>query len=254
MARARRAKPRRSRALVGLIVVAVLAGGAVAALRFWPESLTAIGSPPPTAGTRTSSAASSAEPTAAPPTSATPSPSAKATKTPATAGAVQAMESCRKRVQAADAVLERAQTGISHWQAHVAAERDAAAGRISDEDQQAIFKATRLKGGGDQNRYAAAQRAYDRVRDASCGKAEGADAEVADTLATCRKRALAQGPMMTAAARAMGDWTSHLAAMQRSREIHVENAQQIWIDAYRAAPRNISAYETARRAFDPPRC
>jgi hypothetical protein len=157
-------------------------------------------------------------------------------------------------VRAADEVLEQAKTGISHWKAHVAAERDAAKGDISGERRQEIFKDTRLKGPADQKRYAAALRDYDRVRDASCGKAKGADDEVAATLASCRKRATAQGPVLAAAGDAMGDWKSHLADMQRSREVHVDNAQQVWIRAYRAAPTNINAYEKALDDFDAPRC
>ena len=164
------------------------------------------------------------------------------------------MESCQQRVRAADDVLEEARTGIAHWESHVSAERDAAANKISVAKRQAIFKATRLKGPTDQKRYADAQRAYDRVRDASCGKAKGADAEVTATLATCRERAKAQEPLMAAAAKPMGDWKSHLADMQRSRRVHVNNAQKVWLQAYKAAPPNINAYEKALRNFDPPRC
>jgi hypothetical protein len=249
MARARRAKPRRSRALIGLLVVALLAGGVVAALRFWPGTLTAIGpSPAPAAVTPPPVAPPSAAP--APTASAEPTPSAR----PASEQAVRAMESCRERVRAADEVLEQARTGISHWEAHVAAERDAQRGAITVERRQAIFKETRLKGPADQKRYADAQRAYDRTRNASCGKTEGADAKVTATLATCQERATAQTPMLKAAAAAMGDWKSHLAAMQRSREIHVDNAQKIWLDAYRAAPKNLNGYQKALRDFDAPRC
>ncbi len=149
MARARRAKPRRSRFLVGLIVVALLAGGAVAALRFWPGSLTAIG---PVASPTASTPPASAEPsTEAAPTSVAHAvrfrePTAKA----ASGEAVRAMESCRERVRAADAVLEEAKTGIEHWAAHVAAQRDYDRGAISGDRQQEIFKATRLKGPADQ--------------------------------------------------------------------------------------------------------
>ena len=257
MARARRAKPRRSRALIGLIVVALLAGGVVAALRFWPSSLTAIGPTTSPAAVSTPSAAVPSTPTTATP-SATPTPSASAkptaTATPVSAEAVRAMEACQKRVRAADEVLDEARTGIGHWESHVDAERKAQRGDISVDKRQAIFKETRLKGPADQKRYADAQRDYERVRDAFCGKAKGADAKVAATLSKCRERAVAQGPLMRAAAAAMGDWKSHLAAMQRSREIHVDNAQAIWIAAYRAAPRNISAYEKALRNFDAPRC
>jgi hypothetical protein len=259
MARARRAKPRHSRVLVGLIVVALLAGGAVAALRFWPGSLTAIGSTPtptPAASTAPTDAEPSPRVTTTRSPSRTPSPSTQSTTTerPASAEAVRAMDSCRERVQAADEVLDQARTGIGHWAAHVAAERDAARGEISGKRQQEIFKATRLQGPVDQRRYAAALRDYNRVRGASCGRAKGADDEVAATLATCQKRAAAQGPVLAAAADAMGDWKSHLADMQRSREVHVANAQRVWIEAYRAAPTNLNAYDKALDRFDAPRC
>jgi hypothetical protein len=254
MARARRAKPRRSRPLIALIVVALLAGGVVAALRFWPGSLVAIS---PTSGTSTTpsqAAPSTPATTSSPSHTPSPSPTASARATPASAEAVRTLKACQERVRAADDVLERARTGIAHWEAHVGAERAAAEGDISVERRQAIFKATRLQGPGDQKRYAEAQRAYDRVRDASCGKAKGADAEVAATLRKCQDRAKAQGPLMAAAAKPMGDWKSHLADMQRSRQVHVDNAQQVWIEAYKAAPPDINAYEKALRGFDAPRC
>ena len=143
---------------------------------------------------------------------------------------------------------------MRHWEAHVGAEREAAEGTISVAKRQQIFNETRLQGPGDQKRYAAARRDYDRVRDASCSKTKGADDKVAETMADCRKRASAQGPVLAAADDAMGDWKSHLADMQRSREVHVANAQQVWLAAYRAAPTNLKAYERARKDFDAPRC
>jgi pyruvate/2-oxoglutarate dehydrogenase complex dihydrolipoamide acyltransferase (E2) component len=242
---------------MALIVVALLAGGVVAALRFWPGSLTAIGPTGSPAAVSTPTAAAPSPPsttTTTPSAEPTPTASAKPTARPASAEAVRAMEACQKRVRAADEVLDEAKTGIGHWEAHVDAERRAARGDISVDDRQAIFKETRVKGPADQKRYADAQRDYERVRDAFCGKAQGADAKVAAKLSTCRERAIAQGPLMRAAAAAMGDWKSHLADMQRSREIHVDNAQAIWIEAYRAAPKNINAYEKALRDFDAPRC
>ena len=256
MARARRAKPRHSRALIGLIVVALLAGAVVAALRFWPSSLTAMGPTPSPAVVSTPSAAEPSDPAPTPSASPTPSATAKptATATPASAEAVAAMEACQERVRAADEVLKEARTGIAHWDAHVGAERDARDGAISVDERQRIFSETRLKGPADQKRYADAQRAYERVRDASCGKAKGADAKVAATLSRCQERANAQGRLLRAAAAAMGDWKDHLADMQRSREIHVDNAQEVWLAAYRAAPKNLNAYEKALRDFDAPRC
>jgi hypothetical protein len=250
MARARRAKPRRSRALIALIVVALLAGGVVAALRFWPGSLVAIS---PTSGTSTtpSQASPSAPATAS---SASPSPSASGGATAASAEAVRTLEACQTRVRAADDVLKQARTGIGHWETHIDAQRRWDDGDISLEERQAQFKASRLKGPADQKRYSDAVRAYDDHRDADCGEVEDADAEIAATLDRCSERSKAQTPVMSAAAEAMGDWKQHLADMQRAKEVHVANAQEIWLAMYRNAPTNINAYNKAIRDFDAPPC
>ena len=42
--------------------------------------------------------------------------------------------------------------------------------------------------------------------------------------------------------------------MQRSREVHVADAQEVWLEAYRAAPENLDAYDKAKREFDAPEC
>ena len=262
MARARRAKPRRPRIVLLLILVAValLAGGSLAVLLFWPSALTAIiPTQTPAPGTESSSAPTTPTPTpsATPARSATPSPSAKPKPktTAASSAALKALDACRDRVQAADEVLERARTGLLHWEAHVGAERQAAEGTISIAKRQQIFKETRLQGPGDQKRYADALRAYEDVEDAPCGKTKEADAKVAATLARCQKRAIAQGPVMRTAAAAMGDWKQHLADMQRSSVQHNSDAQQVWLEAYRAAPPNINAYERAVREFKKaPKC
>jgi hypothetical protein len=159
------------------------------------------------------------------------------------------MNACRGRVQAADDVLKEARTGVGHWEAHVDAERRQEAGTISIDERQQIFKETRQKGPADQNRYADALRAYDKVKDASCDKAAGADSNVTATLSSCHARATAQSRVMKTAAAAMGDWKQHLADMQRSRTVHVNDAQQVWLNAYRAAPRHINPYEKAVQKF-----
>ena len=165
------------------------------------------------------------------------------------------MKACQDRVEAADEVLDKGRTGVRHWEAHVDAERRAEARTISITKRQQIFKETRLKGPEDQKRYADALRAYDKVKDASCGKTTGADAKVATTLAKCQQRAKAQDRVMKTAADAMGDWKRHLADMQRSAVQHNSNAQQIWINSYKAAPPHINAYEKAAGAFKKaPKC
>ena len=99
-----------------------------------------------------------------------------------------------------------------------------------------------------------ALRRYERLDDASCGKAKGASEKVADSLAKCQERLKEQKPLMAAAAPAMKDWKQHLADMQRSREVHIKNAQGIWLKAYEAAPRNLDPYERAVKRFDAPDC
>ena len=253
MARARRAKPRRSRPLIALIVFALLAGGVVAALRFWPGSLVAIG-PTPATSTTPSEAAPSAPASASSPS---PTPSASTTSSataPVSAAAVRALEACQERVRAADDVLKQARTGITHWESHVDAQRRWESGDISIDERQAQFKASRVKGPADQKRYRDALRAFDDRRDAGCGKVQDADDNIAAALARCSKRSKAQTPVMSAASGAMGDWRQHLADMQRAKETHVANAQETWLAMYRKAPTNINAYEKALRSFDPPRC
>ena len=256
MVQARRAKRRRSRALIAVIVaaVALLVGGVVAVLLFWPGSLTAItrNETTPSAATESSPAPTPATmtPTATPSTAASESATPEPTATETSSAAVKAMNACRDRVKTADDVLDEARTGVRHWESHVDAERRAEAGTISIARRQEIFKETREKGPADQRRYADALRAYDDVKKASCGKRDGADAKTAATLAKCQQRADAQVPVLKTAAAAMGDWKQHLADMQRSRVEHNSNAQQVWINAYKAAPRNIDPYEKALRKFD----
>ena len=244
-----------------MVAVALLVGGTVAVLLFRPDVLTATirtetTTPTATATESSEAPTSEATPTAESTTSqsstptATPSATAKSTPSTASSAAVKAMKACRDRVDAADDVLKEAKTGIQHWEAHVDAERRAEAGTISIARRQAIFKETRLKGPADQKRYADALRAYDKVKDASCGKTAGADAKVTATLKKCSDRATAQQPVLKTAAAAMGDWKQHLADMQRSRTVHNSDAQKVWINAYKKAPKNINPYQKALKKFD----
>jgi hypothetical protein len=256
VARARRAIPRRPRALdFVIVIVALLVVGAVAVLLLWPGSLTATirRDTAPSAATE-SSPHLTPDATASPSASASQSDTRKPAASPASQAVVQAMNSCRNRVRAADEVIRQARTGVQHWDAHVDAERRAAEGDITVAERQRIFKETRLQGPGDQKRYADALRGYDKVKDASCGKSKGADAKTAATLARCQQRANAQSPVMRTGAAAMGDWKQHLADMQRSRKVHVADAQQVWLEAYKAAPPNINAFDKAVREFKAPKC
>jgi hypothetical protein len=188
-------------------------------------------------------------------TSATPSATASSTPTqnPNTVKAQQALDDCRAKVEAGDAVIKEAKTGVAHWAGHVNAQVLADRGQITPKEMLAQFKQTRLKGPADQKRYHDALKDYEN-QDASCKKVEKAPSKINASLAKCSTRSDDQKPVLKTGAAGMRDWASHLAAMQRDRIHHVANAQEIWVKAYRAAPTNINAFKRAGAAYDPPKC
>lgn len=221
------------------VVVVALVAAAVIAWQLVPRSTDA------RAERRPSPAAVSS-------TSASPTP-APSTTGPSRDEVAATVRACRARVSAGDRVLAAARTGVGHWAKHVQAQTDANAGRISVAEMDAIFSRTRLAGPDDQTRYAEALTAY-RADDGSCAAVAGAPATSTATLDRCRQRDSEQRPLLKAAAPAMADWKSHLAAMARSRAHHMDDAEQIWVDAWRAAPPHIRAYQKAARGFDAPDC
>lgn len=156
-------------------------------------------------------------------------------------------------MQATDRVLAAAEVGIRHWSEHVQAQTDANAGKISVDDMDVIFKRTRLDGPDDVAQYKAAVRAHDEAK-ASCDAPADASAAITNEMSRCSDRSQQQKPLLAAAENAMTDWESHLAAMTRSRMGHVNDAQGVWIRAWKAAPRHISAYNKAVKSFDAPDC
>jgi hypothetical protein len=242
---ARRAKVRPARVIIPLAVaVALLVSGSAAAVKFWPDATTAGPQPETSATTIEQQLPSTAE--------SSPSPS----DDPAAATAAQALESCRAKVEAADEVLEQGRTGVEHWATHVQAQKDYLAGETSVEQMKARFKKTRLKGPGDVKRYDDALSAYQEL-EGSC-EVEGADKEVAATLASCEKRRKAQPAVMRATAAGMKDWKAHLTFMQRNA-VHKagspSEAQATWLKQYNAAPKNINAFKKATSNFeDAPSC
>lgn len=155
---------------------------------------------------------------------------------------------CKATVRSRDAVISRAATGIDHWSQHIQAQSDANAGKISVATMKKSFMRTRLLGPADIAGY---RDALDSAADksAGCSTPKAAPADVAAALRPCASRLSAQKPVLTAGARGMGDWSSHLAAMRRNKESHVHNAQQVWVRAWRAAPPHIEAFDKATAKF-----
>lgn len=257
------------------VAVAVVVVGLVAAQQGWlrgnrsttasPSRAASSGEPAdspagasPSAGSAAATSTSTTGPTAgseSTPSGGTSSSSAEPSPSsdPAGSAAKSALTSCRYKVRAADEVLDAARVGIRHWGDHVQAQTDADAGKISLAKMDAIFKRTRLDGPDDVSAYNAAQKKAD-AHSGSCRAPDGASAAVQDQLDTCSTRSKAQQPVLKAADDAMDDWTSHLAAMRRSRMGHVHDAQGVWIRAWRAAPPHIAAFHEAQSGFDAPAC
>jgi hypothetical protein len=234
-----------------VIGLALLAGGGVAAWQLWPDGSTTSAQPQSsvTMTPETSASPTSAEPSATP----TPTQTETASADPDVAQAQTALESCQAKVEAGDAVIDEAKTGVDHWAKHVDSQRQADLGNYTVEEMKAQFKATRLLGPGDQKRYRDAVDEY-RNLDGSCEEVAEAPAEIAKALEKCAERSSAQKPVMEAGKDAMADWASHLADMQRSKAGHFDNPQAVWLRAYRAAPPNINAFERAIESYNPPEC
>jgi hypothetical protein len=245
---ARRAKVRPVRLIIPLAVAAaLLVGGSFAAVKFWPDATTA--------GPETESSVTTVESEAPSTAVSSPSPSATASATASTA-AQAALEACQARVHAADEVIKQGTTGVEHWAIHIQAQKDRLAEKITVDQMKAKFKATRLKGPADLERYNTALTAYKDL-EGSCGKVEGADSAVAATLATCEKRGKAQEPPMKATAAGMKDWKNHQKFMQQNalhRAGTPKEAQVAWMKQYYAAPKNINAFKKADKNFDAPSC
>jgi hypothetical protein len=251
VAKARRAKRSAARIVVPIVAALVLlSGGAAAAWQFWPRHPTSANPTPSVEATQ-----STAEPTTATPSE---TPSATPTKTPKpdsnAVKAQQALDDCRAKVEAGDTVIKEAKTGVAHWASHVHAQVLADHGVIHLPEMLARFKETRLKGPADQKRYHDALKNYENQQDVSCQKVAKAPSKINATLAECATRSSDQEPVLATGAAGMRDWASHLAAMQRDKNEHVANAQLIWVKAYRAAPVNINAFNSAVTAYQPPKC
>jgi hypothetical protein len=255
VAKARRAKRSAARIVVPIVAALVLlSGGAFAAWKFWPQISTSAGPTPSVEATQSTAEPTTATPSETPSETPTATPSSTPKPDSKTVKAQHALDDCRAKVEAGDAVIKEAKTGIAHWAGHVNAQLLADRGLIGIDEMKARWKATRLKGPADQKRYHDVLTDYENQQDSSCKKVEKAPSKINDKLAKCASRSDDQRAVLATGAAGMRDWASHLAAMQRDKTQHVANAQAIWVKAYRAAPTNINAFNRAVAAYDPPKC
>ncbi len=147
---------------------------------------------------------------------------------------------CVAEVAAADGEVSAARVAAGHWREHVQARTALLAGRISQPTTKAIWKRTRLAGPADIRRLADATAARQRVR-GGCANVPGAAGEA------CRQRLTALAAAAAAGRAAARDWQAHLAMMatHKAGGMDDQQAQAIWVAAWRAAPANLTAFAEA---------
>jgi hypothetical protein len=158
-----------------------------------------------------------------------------------------AVVACREAIGTADGVLAAAREGLSHWSAHVQAEIDYRALRITRDEQKKIFSETRALGPQDIRVFKERGDAYNARADA-CTQLD--PAAVSDA-ANCMDRNNATTDAVVAARKAMSDWETHLTNMAKFRdgEFDPSHAQHLWEQAAQQAPANIEAFRTADQAL-----
>ncbi len=182
----------------------------------------------------------------------TPRPSTPSAK-PDDSAAVTALRACRAKVKAADEVLDAARTGMKHWSEHILAQTDANSGAITVGEMEEIFDRTMKAGDEDEERYRSAEKGYEGEK-GSCREVSGASTQIRQQLGRCAERQKAQDPVLAAADDGMEDWITHLGDMRRSEQGKIHNPEQKWLATWRAAPKNIDAYDEAADDFSAPRC
>jgi hypothetical protein len=243
---ARHAQTRSRRGwLIGAAVAAVLAVVLVAALVWRPGSDDADSD-------TAAPAASSASPT---PSASSESPSS----TPSSGETGQVRQSkplraCAASITEEERAVDAASQGVTNWRDHVQARTDMLDGRIPVAKMDAVWARTRAAGPADQERFKKALPASDQTACGGLEDASGSDQKVADR---CVQRSRAATRALESAEAAMQDWEDHLAnmAMFADKEMSATMAQEKWVQSWRNAPKNISAYNEARAALaEAPAC
>ena len=142
---------------------------------------------------------------------------------------------------------------MRNWSDHVQAQTDANSGEITEGEMEDIFDRTMKAGDEDEERYRSAVESSAGEK-GSCREVSGASAQTRRQLARCAEREKAQDPVLAAADDGMKDWIKHLGDMRRSEQGKIHNPQQKWLATWRAAPKNIDAYDKAVEKFSAPRC
>ncbi|HEY0617400.1 MAG TPA: hypothetical protein VGD15_07425 [Kribbella sp.] len=146
-------------------------------------------------------------------------------------------------MSSAEAVVGAARVAVYHWREHVQAQTDLTAGINTDADTKAIWKRTRLAGPADIARLGAATARLSSQ--SGCARLTGRAAT------TCLQRKTALDAAVTTGRAAAKDWAGHLTMMasHHAGDFGSIHAQQLWIDQWKAAPKNLDAFAQADAAL-----
>ncbi len=155
------------------------------------------------------------------------------------------LRACEDSVHRAERAVAAADSGVGDWNSHVQARTDMLEGRMSGDKMDAVWARTRAAGPGDQERFKKALRGYPQP--SKCEGLRGTTGAKRTVAARCVQRSRAATRALHSAEAAMKDWSEHLSNMARyaDHEMSDAMAQERWVEAWRNAPKNISAYRTA---------
>ncbi len=246
--------------VIGVVLAAVVAAAVVGVVVLIGRD----GATAPAPGTRVERplAAATSLPTSASPmqSQVTPSPSTPATPRATSAATPQptpkvrarpaALVRCRDTLRAADAAIAAGGIGVQHWQDHLGAQSNLAAGRWTLSRTAAVWTRTRLAGPADVDRFTAAYRSYRQVGD-DCAAVARVSGTYHARAVDCAKAQRAADRTVEAIRAVLDDWAHHLRRMAdfRDGDLAAVQAQDMWIHAWRAAPPALDNLAAARTAL-----
>ena len=177
------------------------------------------------------------------------SPSSSDTTASNRAG-LRKLRACATSVRKTERAVRSASIGVSHWKSHVQARTDMLEGRISMSRMNEVWARTQAAGPRDQERFKKALRAHGQPSKCS-RRIPGMSPADRKMAGHCVQRSRAATRALSSAEAAMKDWRLHLSNMAKfaNNKMSASMAQGRWVKAWRNAPKNISAYRTARAAL-----
>lgn len=181
---------------------------------------------------------------------------AQQTQEPAPEGTPQALVRCADSVAAAQGVADAAATSAEHWKTHYTAQLKIDSGEYTFERAGKDWAATKKLGPEDIKRFAAAQKAYDKVA-GGCDDldADTLEGEYADQATACIDRASALSNVVSTGAKVNKDWDDHIEQMKVKADTPADEYYTWWIQVVKDAPKGMKPYEQAVKTLgDAPAC